>query len=246
MMDRMDRERPQGQAAKRRNQTRRGGAPQEERRRSRARRKSGRKILLIWPFFCLLLIVCGIMMIRYEEWKKAGIDKKEIVVPDWVEQDFLTPNPYSRPQTKLGTVHGVVIHYVANKETTASQNRGYFEGLKDEKKDSKSSHFIIGLDGEVLQIVPLDEIAYASNNRNSDTISIELCHPDDTGAFTEATYRSLVRLTAWLCQEFRLNQKDVIRHHDVTGKNCPKYFVEHEDAWNAFRRDVKLALKRQK
>lgn len=31
---------------------------------------------------------------------------------------------------------------------------------------------------------------------------------------------------------------NVIRHYDVTGKDCPKYFVEHEDAWNAFKEDV--------
>ena len=31
---------------------------------------------------------------------------------------------------------------------------------------------------------------------------------------------------------------DVIRHYDVTGKDCPKYFVEHEEAWNAFKANV--------
>ena len=30
----------------------------------------------------------------------------------------------------------------------------------------------------------------------------------------------------------------MIRHYDVTGKDCPKYFVEHEDAWVQFRQDV--------
>ena len=36
-------------------------------------------------------------------------------------------------------------------------------------------------------------------------------------------------------QGMTLNQ---IRHYDVTGKDCPKYFVEHEDAWVQFRQDV--------
>ena len=30
----------------------------------------------------------------------------------------------------------------------------------------------------------------------------------------------------------------MIRHYDVTGKNCPKYFVEHEDEWEQFKKDV--------
>ena len=56
------------------------------------------------------------------------------------------------------------------------------------------------------------------------------------------TYRSLVQLTAWLCVKFNLTSEDVIRHYDVTGKNCPKYFVEHEDAWGTFKENVSLAI----
>ena len=50
-------------------------------------------------------------------------------------------------------------------------------------------------------------------------------------SFTDATYRSLVQLTAWLCAKYDLTADQVIRHYDVTGKICPKYFVEDEDAW---------------
>ena len=34
----------------------------------------------------------------------------------------------------------------------------------------------------------------------------------------------------------------VIRHYDVTGKNCPKYFVEHEDEWEQFKKDVDVQI----
>jgi len=34
----------------------------------------------------------------------------------------------------------------------------------------------------------------------------------------------------------------VIRHYDITGKICPKYFVENEDAWKQFKSDVKAVL----
>ena len=93
-----------------------------------------------------------------------------------------------------------------------------------------------------MQCIPTTEIAYASNNRNADTISIECCHPDDTGAFNTATYQSMVQLTAWLCNRFGLTGQDVIRHYDVTGKICPKYFVEHEDAWEQFKADVQQQI----
>ena len=84
----------------------------------------------------------------------------------------------------------------------------------------------------------MDEIAYASNERNADTISIECCIDNEEGRFNESTYDALVELTAWLIGQYDLEIDDIIRHYDVTGKNCPKYFVEHESAWEDFKLDV--------
>ena len=39
-----------------------------------------------------------------------------------------------------------------------------------------------------------------SNIRNEDTVAIEVCHPDETGAFSPAAYQQVVELTAWLCR----------------------------------------------
>ena len=118
----------------------------------------------------------------------------------------------------------------------------YFENLKDVKKTKASSHFIIGLEGEIIQCVPTWEIAYASNHRNSDTVSIETCHKTSDGTYTKETYESMVELTAWLCEKFHLTEEDIIRHYDITGKICPKYFVEDEKAWEQFKQDVKKVL----
>ncbi len=155
-----------------------------------------------------------------------------------VTEMYLTKNKYSRPGKRLRRVKGIVVHYTANPGTSAKNNRNYFEGLKDTKETYASSHYVIGLDGEVIQCIPLNEISYASNNRNKDTISIECCHPDETGKFNKETYQSLVRLVAWLCGEYNLKKDDIIRHYDVTGKLCPKYFVDNEDAWYQFKDDV--------
>lgn len=95
-----------------------------------------------------------------------------------------------------------------------------------------------------MQCIPLNEIAYASNDRNADTVSIECCHKKKNGKFTKRTYSSLLELTTYLCKRYRLSEKNVIRHYDVTEKNCPKYFVEHEDAWHRFLSDVAAELKK--
>ena len=152
-------------------------------------------------------------------------------------------NEYSRPGKELKEVNAIVVHYVGNPGTTAAQNRSYFENLKDTHATSASSHYIIGMEGEIIQCVPLNEISYASNNRNKDTIAIECCHPDETGQFTTATYKSLVKLVAALCRTYDLDpETGIIRHYDVTGKYCPLYYVNHEDEWYGFKLDVKAEL----
>ena len=160
----------------------------------------------------------------------------------WLSPDYLPLNEYSRPGILLERVNTIVIHYIGNPGTTAEQNRNYFAGLAVSGETHASSNFIIGLEGEIVQCVPVDEIAYASNNRNDDTLSIELCHPDETGQFTDETYASAIRLTAWLCERFSLSASGLIRHYDVSGKECPKHFVENEDAWETFKADVAGAM----
>ena len=157
--------------------------------------------------------------------------------PDFAVE-LLSVNEYSRPGTELSQVNGIVVHYTANPGTTAEQNRSYFESLAETGETHASSHFIIGISGEIIQCIPCNEISYASNDRNSDTISVECCIPDESGKFTDETYQSLVELVAWLMGRYDLTTDNVIRHYDVTGKDCPKYFVENSNAWSDFKTDL--------
>ncbi len=156
-------------------------------------------------------------------------------VPRWVVQDFIDVNKYSRPGKSLTEVNGVVVHYVGNPGTTAKQNRDYFNNLATTHERYASSHFIVDTDGTVIQCIPLDEIAYCSNSRNSDTISIECCHLDESGKFTETELESLTNLLKWLIDTYDLDREDIIRHYDVTGKICPKYYVDNPEEWESFR-----------
>lgn len=159
-------------------------------------------------------------------------------VPDYVDVQIIDVNGKARRGAALEGVNDIVIHYVGNPGTTAQQNHDYFDNPETEV----SSHFLVGLEGEIIQCVPLDEKSSASNDRNRDTISVEVCHPDETGVFCDATYDSLVKITAWLCQTYELDTSHILRHYDVTGKMCPLYFVEHEDAWEQFLNDVETYI----
>lgn len=155
-------------------------------------------------------------------------------IPDWIDQQIIDVDGDSRRGVYLEGIKNIVIHYVGNPGSTAQQNRDYF----DDPSSEVSSHFVIGLKGEIIQCIPLQEKSSASNHRNKDTISIEVCHPDKTGKFTDESYESLVKLTAWLCEICGLDSDDIIRHYDITGKQCPLYFVTHENAWEQFKQDI--------
>ena len=156
-------------------------------------------------------------------------------IPDWIDQQIIKVDGNSRRGVYLESVQNIVIHYVGNPGSTAQQNRDYYAS----RSSDVSSHFVIGLKGEIIQCIPLHEKSSASNHRNKDTISIEVCHPDESGKFTNEAYQSLVKLTAWLCDVCDLDSNDIIRHYDITGKQCPLYFVTHEDAWEQFKQKIK-------
>jgi len=232
---------------------------EEEKELFNAHRKKRRRKIIIRRLVSALLVTAIIAGITYcavtiyglfnpEIYKSgvfAGLGSSRNVekalnleVPEWVDVQLIHKHNTARTGIKLNDIKGVVIHYVGNPATTAQNNRDYF----DKTSTTVSSHFVVGLEGEVIQCVPLYERSAASNNRNRDTISIEVCHPDATGKFNSDTYNSVVKLTSWLLYNFSLDETDILRHYDITGKTCPKYFVENEDEWIKFKEEVKKEL----
>ena len=220
------------------------GKPRKRRRRSRKKRPFLTIIVIIAVIIAVFLIGkwyskearLGMLRMKSGEYEENSIEKGEIVQYGKVEvSKQYIENKNARSERKLESLNGIVVHYVANPGSTAQDNRDYF----DSPTTNVCSHFVIGLDGEIIQCLPMDEMSAASNDRNIDTISIEVCHPDETGEPTVAGYNSLVYLCSWICDVTGLKTDDIIRHYDVTGKMCPLYFVEHPDMWEQFKIDVK-------
>lgn len=171
-----------------------------------------------------------------------------------VENKLLTPNEYSRPQTPLKKITKIAVHYVGNPKSSAAANRNYFESLKHGIQDRNgntiyaSSHYIVGLQGEIIQCIPEGETAYATYSANDYSISIENCHQDDTGKFNENTRKSLIELCADICERYRLNPlTDIIRHYDIPKNNgyrksCPLYWVNNPSDFEKFKTEVKNCL----
>lgn len=205
-----------------------------EKKRKRRKRKIRWKNVLIFLLFVVMIVAVIWRIHTYGDRKKVQ-RLAETEVPEWIDTQIIDIDGVSRDGKRLEAVRDIVVHYVGNPQSTAQQNHDFYVS----PQSSVSSHFIVGLKGEIIQCIPLEEKSAASNWRNKDTISIEVCHPDDTGKFNKKTYKSLVKLTAWLADLCDLKEKNIIRHYDVTGKECPRYFVRHEDKWQAFKEDVK-------
>lgn len=159
-----------------------------------------------------------------------------------ITKDYISPNKYSRPQTPLKSVKMVVVHYTGNAGSTAKNNRDYFNNAPNHK-NYVSSHYVVGLSGEIIACVPENEIAYCSNQANEYSISIETCHPKVDGVFNKVTEDSLIELVADVCKRHNLNpHKAVIRHYDVTGKHCPLDYVSNPKKWERFKNEVNKAM----
>lgn len=151
-----------------------------------------------------------------------------------ISDRLLSINPMTRPGYPIKQVKKIVVHYVGNPGSTALANRNYFERLSNQTTKYASSHYIIGLEGEIIRCIPDNEVAWHSGEleMNYNSLSIENCHTDSAGKFSEKTLESLYELLAKLCKDHNLNpMEDIIRHYDVTKKACPKYYVDNVDEW---------------
>jgi N-acetylmuramoyl-L-alanine amidase CwlA len=179
-------------------------------------------------------------------------------------QALLTPSPWNRPGILLEDVRAIFLHWTATPNASAMDMRNFFENLSVTHFEVASAHYGISQDGTIVQMVPDNEVSYASGwyvyspgvnqkldgaNLHRHIISIEVCPADAAGNYTEATMDAQIRLCAWLLQKFNLRPSDLWRHYDACGydgihppKECPKYFVDHPREWEVFKQKVGALL----
>ena len=173
--------------------------------------RKGRIVMAVIIVAAIVIMSCLVVKrINQNSEAKKVKNLAEIKIPDWIDSQIIDVDGASRNGYKLKGIKDIVVHYVGNPGTTAQQNHDFYAG---------------------------DQSA-ASNWRNNDTISIEVCHPDETGKFKKKTYSSLVKLVAWLENVCDIDESHVIRHYYIKKKECPRYFVQHEDKWKTFNKNV--------
>ncbi|MBC6308101.1 hypothetical protein HCJ66_00910 [Listeria sp. FSL L7-1582] len=179
-----------------------------------------------------------------------------------IKTEYIRVNPYSRPGIRLTNTNKIIMHYTANPGATAENHHNYFNNLRDRYA---SAHIFVD-DKEAICIVPTNEVAYQANdvqkrvggkpyrgvpallnNANFKAIGVEMCI-DKKGNITMATFNRAVDVVAELCKAHHLKATDIVRHYDVTSKNCPAPWVKSPSEFTRFKNAVaaKLSVKTKK
>ena len=148
----------------------------------------------------------------------------------------------------------LVLHYTAGHNDSARGNLRYFQ----ENVVKASAHYFVD-DSGWMQSVDDGDTAWSVGTagiyvqkhpvcRNENSISIELCCRWAAGqyAFSPTTVRNAARLTRLLMTRYDIPPEHVLRHFDVVSKHCPAPWVEHEEQWTAFKKQVEEELEMTK
>jgi N-acetylmuramoyl-L-alanine amidase len=186
------------------------------------------------------------------------------------KNDFIDINLYARSGKKITGVKKLVLHYTANPGGSAANHKTYFgttlpvinkQLIKDGKKPRYASAHIFVDTKEAICILPLNEVAYHANdvqkhnadgsayrgvkelkpNANLLSIGVEMCVEKD-GSISPTTIQRTIDVFVELCETYNLTEKDIVRHFDISAKNCPAPFVDDEELFEDFKKQVGLKL----
>lgn len=137
----------------------------------------------------------------------------------------------------------IVIHYTSNKGDTANNNAVYFSRQK--LNPPASAHYFVD-ENEIWQSVHDADIAWHcgaktykhKSCRNANSLGIEICMNDKDDNIRLKSIENAIKLTKMLMQKYNIGIDNVIRHYDVTGKDCPAPMVENEDLWTSFKQSL--------
>ena len=144
----------------------------------------------------------------------------------------------------LTVVDWIVIHYTENWGDTAANNATYF--AREALKSPASAHFFVD-ETEIWASVPLGKSAYHCGSshgykhpgcRNMNSIGVEICMNATDGSIRHESIRHAQRLVRALMAQFDIPVSHVLRHYDVTGKNCPAPMVKDPALWEKFKKGL--------
>jgi hypothetical protein len=114
-----------------------------------------------------------------------------------------------------------------------------------ENMNYSSGNLVIDSQGP-LEVIPIDEEAYHSGTTKQyrkivkefgvppykHLVCIEFCHQEDNGDPGPVVEGHLIDTLADICRYYgHYPRHRIIRHYDITGKRCPRWYVDNPGAW---------------
>ncbi len=128
----------------------------------------------------------------------------------------------------------LTIHSTANSGSTAQNERDWLTNPSNTR--TASWHLVVD-DKEVIEAIPLDEIAWHAGDGkngtgNKKSISIEICESGNR----EKTIENAVKLSAQILKDKGWKIDRLKRHYDWSGKHCPRILEENNwTEWDEFK-----------
>ena len=174
-----------------------------------------------------------------------------------IKEKLLTSGEYVGGYQDMGEIEAIAIHNTMLIDRLEAEEIWDFWEHR-EPKAYGSAHYVVGNWGEVLRTIPDVKIAYhvgaseytkykterfGGRYPNAHVIGIELCHPDWSGAFPPLVLASARQLCVHLVELYGLDpMSDIITHNFITGKACPRWWVERPYQLDVFRMQVRGLL----
>lgn len=163
-----------------------------------------------------------------------------------IEEKIAKSSNYSATNRAVSAVRYLVIHYTGNNGDTAKNNAEYFS----RESIGASAHYFVDPQS-IWRSVPDKHTAWHCGAksykhaacRNANSIGIEICILDKQGKIRQESIDHAATLTRELMKKYGVPVSNVLRHYDVTGKNCPAPMVSNPKLWESFR--AKLTQKEE-
>lgn len=147
----------------------------------------------------------------------------------------------------VNNIKYIVIHYTANLGDTAKNNADYFA----REKVRASAHYFVD-ENEIWASVPIEKVAWHCGGglqgsgghtfhgkcTNTNSIGVEICMLAKNAVIRKGSIQNAAVLVKELMKHYGIDADHVIRHYDVTGKQCPAPMVTDQGLWQDFKNSL--------
>jgi N-acetylmuramoyl-L-alanine amidase len=154
---------------------------------------------------------------------------------------------------RVKKIEYIVMHYTANNGDIAKNNADYYS--RTAKLNASANYFVDEYETVYQSVKDTDTAwhcggglqgagghAFYEKCLNSNSVGVEMCsRKDGNGRYyiKDETMANAAALVRELMAKYGVPAGRVIRHYDVTGKNCPEPLVK-EAAWAEFKAQLRV------